>query len=256
MMEPALPAALPLAHAPIFILGQTPMAETELSVVIEALASELDDENRPDKADTFRLLGQIIEQRTDFRTVRDITRESVNRNIMHRLFNMAHFTPGLAVRFARAIDPTEEDGFEWPLPPRLLSDEQERVPGAKSGPKPGTFNWSTQAKFPRTTLAPDTAVPSLRENGVFDGIVQPVPGTRLSDRSGFTVINQRIYNLAQRHPNLQGGGLQLRVQVAWMNELLSFCPPDRMPLYQSGKKKGTSRLWNLSRSFSNRRNRT
>ena len=75
MIEPAVPAALPVAHAPIFILGQTPMAETELSVVMDALASELDNEDKPDKADWFRLLSRILEQRTHFRTVRDITAE-------------------------------------------------------------------------------------------------------------------------------------------------------------------------------------
>ena len=52
MIEPAVPSALPLAHAPIFILGQTPMAKTELSVVIEALASELDDEDKPETRQT------------------------------------------------------------------------------------------------------------------------------------------------------------------------------------------------------------
>ena len=255
MLEPAAPAAaLPVAHGPNFILGQTPMGETNLAVVFEALASELDYEDKLEKAECFRLLNRVVQQRTDFRTVRDIKALSVDRNMIHRLLAMAGLTAGLAVRFARALDPTEEEGFEWPAPANGTIEP--RCPGKKTGPKPGAFNWSTEPKFPRTTLAPHMAVPSLRENGVFDDIPQPMPGQHLSDRRGFTIINQRIYNLAQSHPNLQGGGLELRASIAWTNELREFCPLDRMPVLQTGKKAGQRRMWNLSRAFANRRNNT
>ena len=77
MLEPAAP---PVAPAPIFILGETPMGETDLSVVLEALASELDHEGKPEKAACFRLLNNILQQRTEFRTMHDITATSVDRN--------------------------------------------------------------------------------------------------------------------------------------------------------------------------------
>ena len=252
MLEPAAP---PVAPAPIFILGETPMGETDLSVVLEALASELDHEGKPEKASCFRLLNTILLQRTEFRTVRDIMAESVDRNMVHCLFAMANFTPGLAVRFARAIDPTEIEGFEWPEPPRGDGQPQ-RAPGKKTGPKAGTINWSMEPKFRKVDFPRNMAVPSLKELGVFDGIPQPQPGQKLADRAGFSVINQRIYNVAQGHPQLQGGGLDIRAKLVWHNELREFCPVDRMPVYKSGAKQGQSRIWDLGRCFSNRRNRT
>ena len=255
MIQPAAPTVAPV-EAPIFILGKTPMGETDLSEVLDALASELDDEGQPEKAKCFQTLNTILEQRTDYVTVRDITAESVDRNLINHLFKMAGLTPGLAVRFARALDPTQEEGFEWPEPPKAGAELPQRAPGKKSGPKPGTITWSVEPKFRRVELPRDVAVPSLKELGVFDGIPQPRPGQLLADRAGFSVINQRIYNVAQCHPQLQGGGLDLRAMVAWHNELREFCPVDRMPVYKSGLKKGQWRIWDLRGAFSNRRNRT
>ena len=49
-------------------------------VVMEALASELDHEGKPEKAACIRLLNNILQQRTEFRTMHDITATSVDRN--------------------------------------------------------------------------------------------------------------------------------------------------------------------------------
>ena len=47
---------------------------------MEALASELDHEGKPEKAACFRLLNNILKQRTKFRTMHDITAMSFDRN--------------------------------------------------------------------------------------------------------------------------------------------------------------------------------
>ena len=49
-------------------------------IVMEALASELDHEGKPEKAACFRLLNNILKQRTKFRTMHDITAMSFDRN--------------------------------------------------------------------------------------------------------------------------------------------------------------------------------
>jgi len=48
---------------------------------MEALASELDHEGKPEKAACFRLLNNILQQqRTEFRSMHDISAASVDRN--------------------------------------------------------------------------------------------------------------------------------------------------------------------------------
>ena len=49
-------------------------------IVMEALASELDHEGKPEKAACFRLLNNILKQRTKFRTMHDITAMSFDHN--------------------------------------------------------------------------------------------------------------------------------------------------------------------------------
>ena len=73
----------------------TPMGDTSLAAILDALADELEGEGKSDKAAVMRKFKTVVEQLGKFKTVADITAPTVYRLNVYSLFGAADMTPGL-----------------------------------------------------------------------------------------------------------------------------------------------------------------
>ena len=198
----------------------------------------------------FLEFGQALQEH-GFYSEEDVTAPTVYRPTIEAIMDeVTGLDPGLRALFRRALKPgsAADGGFEWPDAPQQHQEAQRG-----SGRKTPAPTWSTEPQFLRMSLPPDAAVPTLDSMGIFEGVNCPATlGTLLADKD-FRDINERIFSAAQDNPQLQGGGLTERAKAAWEKELNAFCPPSNMPTY--GVKVPRRRVWSLTPSFSNRRNK-
>ena len=243
-MEAAAPTPTP--HE----LTTTPRPRRNTSCIIDRLASDAELTDDAASAAAFRAFGECL-HRAGLTTVEDVTHPELFAPAMDEIMRSVEgFTAGHKALFSFALDPTAAMGFEWPQPPQHHQAQQiAAVPGSRKRKGP---TWSTAAQFVPMSLPADKPVPSLCSLGVFAGRPAPVDtGTTLADGLGYKLLNELIFSAAQRHPELQGGGILERVRQVWEHELNTWCPPALMPMY--GKKTRRHRAWDLQLAFSNRR---
>ena len=231
-------------------LTTTPRPRRNTSWIIDRLASDAELTDDADSAAVFRAFGVRLHE-AGLTTVEDITHPELFAPAMDQIMHSVQgFTAGHKALFSFALDPTRLMGFEWPDPPlHHQALQAAAVPGSRKRKGPA---WSTAPQFVPMSLPADKPVPSLCSLGVFGDRPAPADtGTTLADGPGYKHLNELIFSAAQRHPELQGGGILERVRVQWEHELNTWCPPALMPMY--GKKIRRHRAWDLQLAFSNRR---